>query len=56
MTNNDCHYCTYGYYAGDDLLCSKMNKVETCKDYELDDYFVQEIIKFKQEVKDGMNK
>lgn len=55
LENKDCTYCKHGYMYGDELKCSKFNESNNCNDYELDDYFAEEIKKYKFELKENNN-
>lgn len=57
MIKNDCTYCKHSYLPCDEIFCLRHKEPNTCGDnYELDEYFENQIQEYNEELKDGMNK
>ena len=56
MKSKDCERCIYGYFAEGIWLCQGFNNPSECMEYELDEYYTEElkgkiIIKDKKDIK-----
>ena len=51
---NNCHYCKNSYLPCDELFCSIFDELkEVCNNFELDEYFDEEIKEYRNELQEG---